>query len=438
MKFEKRFILQRLFFIGFWLATCTGFVSDLVWHHGESSILRTASLLAVDVILLFLALCTLRKAFDIILISSFVIISFFSTCILNDSGILSWINGMRYFYGMLFLVPILRYFYGNERRHELFVKSLDKQLFIFLCLQVPAVLYQLFMHGAGDRVGGTMGDGFSGIISVSVYLTSFYLLRKRLDHNNMLRSLYKNWIYIFLLFPTFLNETKVSFILLIVYFILLSPLDRKYFVRMTFLLPLIALLVGAGSYFYLSTETGDNRLELSTEFFQNYLDADLDDLEGAMEYAEKNHSEMFDVPRVAKFAIIPLVFNAHPGHTLLGFGTNIYAHGAHMEASTFYKEYDWLLNGTSPWLFSIIMQLGLAGIIWTTIFFVSLFYRKPPAHKSRNLNSQLFLLAIIVLMLFYSDHWGYANFCYIAFTFHFCSWEKREDSRLQEGDLPSS
>ena len=88
MKFEKRFILQRLFFIGFWLATCTGFVSDLVWHHGESSILRTASLLAVDVILLFLALCTLRKAFDIILISSFVIISFFSTCILNDSGIM--------------------------------------------------------------------------------------------------------------------------------------------------------------------------------------------------------------------------------------------------------------------------------------------------------------------------------------------------------------
>ncbi|MBR5118972.1 MAG: hypothetical protein IK100_10060 [Muribaculaceae bacterium] len=428
MRFEKRFLMQRLFFIGFWLATCTGFVSDLFWQHGESSILYTVSLLTVDVILLFLAICTIRKAFDIILISSFLVISFSSTCILNHSGFFSWINGLRYFFGMLFLVPILRYFWTTEFRHDLFVKSLDKQLYIFLWLQVPAVLFQFFVHGAGDRVGGTMGDGFSGVISISIYLTSFYLLSKRIDRNNVLQSLYKNWIYIFLLFPTFLNETKISFILLVVYLILLMPLDRKYIIRMTFLVPVIALLLGVGSYFYMSTVTGSERLELSEEFFESYFDADLDDLEGAMEYAEKNYSEMFDVPRLAKFAIIPMVFTAHPGHHLLGFGTNIYAHGAHMEATEFYEEYDWLLNGTSPWLFSIYMQLGIIGTIWSLAFFLSLFFRKHPIYNKRNLNAQFFLFVVIFVMFFYSDHWGYANFCYMALIFHFLSWNKVEDT----------
>ncbi len=424
MKFEVRFILQRLFFIGFWLATCTGFVSDLIWQHGESSILRTISLLAVDAILLFLAVCTTRKTFDIILIASFVILSFASTCILNHSGIFSWINGSRYFFGMLFLIPILRYFFENETRHDLFVKSLDKQLYIFLCLQAPAVLFQFFLHGAGDRVGGTMGDGFSGVISISIYLISFYLLSKRIDRNNILQSLYKNWIFIFLLFPTFLNETKVSFILLTVYLLLLMPLDRKYIIRLTFLTPVIAMLIGAGSYFYMSTVSGAERLELSEEFFDTYFNADLDDLEGAIDYAEKNYSEMFDVPRIAKFAIIPMVFSAHPGHHLLGFGTNIYAHGSHMEATDFYEEYDWLLNGTSPWLFSIYMQLGIIGSIWSMVFFISLFARKHPIYNKRNLNAQFFLFVVIFIMFFYSDHWGYANFCYVVLIFHFLSWEK--------------
>ncbi len=430
MRFEKRFLLQRLFFIGFWLATCTGFVSDLFWQHGDSSILRSASLIVVDIILLFLALFTVRKAFDVFLISFFITISLISTCFLNHSGFFSWLNGLRYFFGMLFLVPILRFFYENETRHALFVKSLDRQLYIFLCLQAPAVLFQFLVHGAGDQVGGTMGDGFSGVISISIYLTSFYLLSKRIDQNNILQSLYKNWIYIFLLFPTFLNETKISFILLVVYFILLMPLDRKYIIRMTFMVPVIGLLVGVGSYFYMSTVSGSERLEISEEFFENYFDADLDDLEGAMEYAENNYSEMFDVPRLAKFAIIPMIFTVHPGHHLLGFGTNIYAHGAHMEASEFYQEYDWLLNGTSPWLFSIYMQLGIIGTIWSLAFFISLFYRKNPIYRRRNLNAQFFLFVVIFIMFFYSDHWGYANFCYIALIFNFLSWEKPSREEL--------
>ena len=142
MKFEKRFILQRLFFIGFWLATCTGFVSDLIFGPDTVSPLTTLSQLVVDLIMLFLALCTVRKPVDIILIGSLLIIAAISGFIVNNDSLVVWLNGLRYFFPVLFLPPILRNFWETEYRHDLFVKSLDKQLYIFLWLQVPAVLFQ--------------------------------------------------------------------------------------------------------------------------------------------------------------------------------------------------------------------------------------------------------------------------------------------------------
>ena len=158
MKFEKRFILQRLFFIGFWLSTCTGFVSDLMWGPLVAGTpLRTFSQLIVDLLLLFLALCTARKMVDLIAIVSLIVIAAISGFIVNNDSQVVWLNGLRYFYPILFLPPILRYFWETEYRHDLFIKSLDRQLYIFLWLQVPAVLFQFFLHGAGDYVGGTFG-----------------------------------------------------------------------------------------------------------------------------------------------------------------------------------------------------------------------------------------------------------------------------------------
>lgn len=426
MKFEVRFILQRLFFIGFWLATCTGFVSDLMWGSGEPSILRTMSLLAVDAIIVLLGVCTIRKMFDIIMIISFLIISYFSTCLINNGSLISWANGLRYFNAILFMVPILRYFWATEYRHDLFVKSLDKQLYIFLWLQVPAVLFQFFMHGAGDKVGGTMGDGFSGVLSFCIYYVSFYLLTKRIDRNNIMRSLYKNWTLIFLLFPTFLNETKISFALIIAYFILLLPIDRKYIIRITFLSPLIIILVGVGSFFYSSTvDESQGKLKLDPEFFEEYLDADLDQLEKGLEYLEKyENEEEFDIPRFTKLGLMPMVFSAHPGNNILGFGINIYSRGKYIEESDFNKEYDWLLRGTSPHIYSTYMQLGIIGSIWMMTFLISLFLIKPKKYPKRDLSSQLFFFIAIIILLLYSDLWINNNFCYIMLTFIMLSWKK--------------
>ena len=428
--FEVRFILQRLFFIGFWLATCTGFVSDLIFGPNTMGPLRTISQLIIDLILLFLAICTVRKTVDIVFIGSLLVIAAVSGFIVNNDTIVVWLNGLRYFFPVMFLPPILRYFWATEYRHDLFVKSLDKQLYIFLWLQVPTVLFQFFMYGAGDYVGGTMGGWFSGILSFSIYYVSFYLLNKRIDRNNILRSLYQNWTLIFLLFPTFLNETKISFALIIVYFILLLPIDRKYIIRMTFLAPVVIILVAVGSYFYSSTvNESQGKLRLDAEFFEEYLDADLDQLEGAMEYAEKYYEETFDIPRFAKFALLPIVFAAHPGHNTMGFGLSLFKHGAIVGAADFYNEYDWLINGTNPQLLAIILQLGIIGTIWYLLFFISLFYIKPPLYPKRNINMQAYFLMLVLILLLYADFWSYPNFCFVMFTFLFLSWKKDDEEK---------
>lgn len=439
MKFEVRFILQRLFFIGFWLATCTGFVSDLMFDPNAISPLTTISHLAVDAIILFLAMCTMRRKSDILFISTFIIISFISTCLLNQSSLISWLNGLRLFFGILFLVPILNYFWATEYRHDLFVKSLDKQLYIFLWLQVPVVLFQFFVHGAGDYVGGTMGNGFSGVLSFSIYFVSFYLIKKRIDRNNILQSLYKNWIYIFLLFPTFLNETKISFVLILLYFILLMPIDHKYLIRMTFFAPVIVILVGVGSFFYSSTvDDSQGKLKLDADFFEEYFDADLETIEKAADYAEKNESQSFDIPRVAKLGLMPMIFNENPGHHLLGFGIDIFISGNVVGENDFHREYDWILKGTNPYSFTIYLQLGTIGAIWTIALFVSFFFNRTKKFKQRDLNSQIFFFITIVILLLYSDLWINANFSYIMFTFLMLSWKINPAAAAQNPSVNSS
>lgn len=434
--FEKRFILQRLFFIGFWLATCTGFISDLIFGTNTMGPLRTVSQIIIDLILLVLAACTIRKSVDFLFIITFIIIAMISGFIVNNDNVIVWLNGIRSFFPVLLLPPILRYFWATEHRHDLFVKSLDKQLYIFLWLQVPAVLFQFFTHGAGDYVGGTMGNLFSGTLSFTIYFVSFYLLNKRINRNNILLSLYKNWTLIFLLFPTYLNETKISFGLIIVYFVLLMPIDRKYIIRMTFLAPFIILLVAVGGFFYSSTVSeSQGKLRLDAEFFEEYLDADLDQLEGAMEYAEKYYEETFDIPRFAKFALLPIVFAAHPGHNTMGFGLSLFKHGAIVGAADFYNEYDWLINGTNPQLLAIILQLGIIGTIWYLLFFISLFYIKPPLYPKRNINMQAFFVIGFIIILFYTDSWSYANFCYPMFLFMFLSWNKDTSKSVENPAL---
>ena len=185
------------------------------------------------------------------------------------------------------------------------------------------------------------------------------------------------------------------------------------------------MLMGYGSYFYMSTVTGTERLELSQEFFENYFDADLDDLEGAIDYAEKNYSEMFDIPRLAKFAIVPMVFNAHPGHHDDGIWHQHLCSWRTWRHTTFYEEYDWLLNGTSPWLFQYHHAAGYTGY----------YLDHGVLYNPFSLESHLSIIGAILMhrcscsSVIYHNvvlfrPLGVCQLCYVILIFHFLSWEK--------------
>ena len=83
-------------------------------------------------------------------------------------------------------------------------------------MQLPVVVWQRFIKYAaiqgGDPMGGTLGHGTSGVLSLFLlivlsFLVAFYL-KKRIPF----------WFFIISLFivflPTTMNETKITFILL--------------------------------------------------------------------------------------------------------------------------------------------------------------------------------------------------------------------------------
>ena len=157
--------------------------------------------------------------------------------------------------------------FTHERSDE-FKASIIKQLNIWLWLQAFCVTEQFIRYGANDHGGGTMGEGASGMVSMMIYLVSFFLITRNWDSSDYFGSLRRNWKYIFLLYPSFLNETKVSFILLAAYFVLLLKYDRKLLLRMTYILPLSVLVfIGLGSlYLNLTRQEADE--VLSAEFLK--------------------------------------------------------------------------------------------------------------------------------------------------------------------------
>ena len=244
---ERYKLYYRLFLTIFWIETCFGFVAEELLPFIEP--LRNVLFLLCDVATLVLGLLTMRKRGDLAVFISFFVLAILSTVIVNGESWLTMLNGSRDFFGLILAIPIMRWFFLHERSAE-FKRSMIKQLKIWMWLQAFCVTEQFIRYGANDHGGGTMGFGASGMTSMMIYLVSFFLVTRNWDSDSYFNSLRKNWVYVFLLFPSFLNETKVSFILLALYFILLIKYDRKLIVRLAIILPVsVAAFIGLGNIY---------------------------------------------------------------------------------------------------------------------------------------------------------------------------------------------
>lgn len=419
---DKEKFMKYLLLGVFWLSTSFGFFAYEFLNHGE---ITTKVVMACEFVVMFFGLALMRKFTDFAILFSYLIISLVSTIVVNHIPWLVYINGSRDFFGFLFVVPLLRWYLAPGRRN-VFKPMIDRQLYYWLVLQAFCITWQFLRYGAGDACGGSMGYGASGYVSFLIYAVSFYLLIQEWDFDNYVSSFKNNWRLILLLYPTFLNETKVSFILFLAYFILLLKFDKRLLIRLAYIIPAGIAGVVLLAYTYVAT-TGQDADKFTPEYFAQYFygrDMDLDiNVDAALMLQDGDYdidpSEWWveDIPRVGKLVLIGPIITTTPGGSWLGAGVGQFKGEKGFEITEFAKENMWVLQGSKPWVFSMFVQMGFLGLIWGLAVLLRNIYIRIGVPGQRMLVSRIHLLLLLdfLLILLYNDLWRIMPFCLIVF-----------------------
>lgn len=430
---ERSVLIYRIVLVIFWMTVTIGFICD---EFTFLEPLRSPVLLFADSAVTVLGLFTLRKRCDILLAATFIVFSLVSTLWINHESIAVWLNGFRFYVGLIFLVPLFRYML-NSKYGEYYREQFDRQLLILLWVQMFCIMYQFVKYGAGDHGGGSFGNGSSGMISMTVYAVSFYLSMRHWDPSrSYISNFYNCSTYIFLLLPTFFNETKVSLILFPLYFLLLMPIDRQSIIRQLRLLPFV-LVLGYGAVYLYGRATGGNTTDLFTsDFYEHYLVGDhpLDEIEEIARNCRDgvyDRTSIFevDIPRLAKLAFLPATLSDADGGMIAGAGLGQYKGGTIMGKTRFARDNDWILEGSVPMIFFIIIETGILGAIW---FFTDMIYILGFRSRKRgcDINVRLMLAALFGISLLYADVFKYLCFCfpfiYIAMSVNVSPSESQE------------
>lgn len=404
-------IVCNTLFVVFWvLATYNFFVQELAGQ--EIPFIEQSVRIAAQGILAILGLWTLRKRLDIWVIVIFSALTLFSTLVVNHQSLMTWVDGVRLYVGFLFVVPIIRYLLSDEEMRAGFVARMDRTAYRFLWLQVPCIMWQSYIHANPDLAGGSLGWMMSGVVSNMIYLCSFYLMLRRWDKaKSYLTNLWENRILIFLLFPSFLNETKVSFVLMVMYFFFLVPMDRKYIHNLMWIAPLIAVFFGVALYLY-TNKAGRNEQVTDMAVTSTYLigdEAALNLVENVMEnnYEDEDNT---DFARGLKLAITPAIMNRNPPSWYVGYGIGQYKVGDAAKKVEFAKQYDWLLQGTMLQGHVIWLETGLIGVALYFIYWMAQL-RMFKRHVPRNRQLQWFLGLNILIFTFYNAPMLVLPFC---------------------------
>lgn len=425
MQINKTRLYITVFFICFWIWATFGFISEEIMPFLAP--LRSVIFLLLDVVILTLSFLTLQDKWSKVFVFLYICYALFTTCVLAKLGVLNFVNGSRDYISLL-MFPIILSFFKSEYSNE-FKKRFDKTLYIFLIIQFCCIFFQFLKYGANDHGGGSMGNGYSGIASILICIISFYLIQKKWDYNNYFVSLISNKSLIILLLPIFFNETKVSFILVLLYIILLVKFDKnvisKFIIGFPVLLGLFMVLLNV----YMSATGNDDDITSMEYYTESYIDtSDPDELILIIEALEDGvfeEGETFvDIPRFTKLAFFPDLMESSGNNVLFGAGLSHIKGGTLVEETKFAKEYKWYLRGTQIFSFYTLVQLGYIGLIGCILYFCYCFGigKKIP---NRLINLQIFLFVATVIIFFYNDSFRFALFGMVFFYILIRSYEMK-------------
>lgn len=401
---EKYKLYSGLLFGSIWALLCVGFIATEI--PPLEKLIAIVNLLT-DAIFIILGLWATRSRRDI-----FITVSFFAIVLiskyLNHQSVISMLNGCRSYIGLLMCAPIIRYLLRSKYAED-FTRRMDTLCWTFLYLQAFCITWQFIRYGANDAGGGSFGYGGTGTVSTLIYIISFYLLSKRWDFGKSWFTNFKeNKANFILLYPTFLNETKISFIFLLIYVLLLYPIDRKYIIRVFAIFPLALVLLSGVFYLYLYAADQKADTVLNKEFLDIYLFGGEDPVE-LIELAQVYEEERFaeenlwtvDLPRFTKIFTVPEVLRKAGGGMTFGIGAGQIKGGTFISESRFSMKYGWLMGGTKPTLFLLLLDLGIAGVIWTVINLITILFTPNKAVFAKQI--RLYLFAIWSLIMVYDQ-----------------------------------
>lgn len=414
---DKYVLYRRTLFTIFWVWATFGFLQEELFPFLAS--IRSALFFGLDALLLLLIILLVRDRKTMFFACGFLLLAVVSTFFVQKLSVVNLINGCRDFLPLLSL-PLyaeMQRRYGND-----FIGRFDKQLFRFLVLQAPCIVWQFLNYGANDAGGGSLGWGYSGIISTSIYIISFYLIQKRWTYTNYFKDLWENKLLVFLLFPTFLNETKVSFVFCLCYFFLLIKINAKFILKMIVATPLALIVLFFVYNIYLSA-TGNNDDITSVDYYTDTYLA-VDDPEQLMMIGEMLQGGEFedddwvvDLPRFTKIMFYPALMESSNNSQWVGAGVSHFKGGTSLKVTRFADEYQWALTGTVPYLYFLLVQLGYIGAIGFIIYILIYGFSIGLKLHNRMLNIQVLLFVVVSIVLCYNDAFrvGVFNliFCYI-------------------------
>jgi len=342
-----------------------------------------------DLMMITLAVVSIfphRSFYGVRLLGAFLVSAFITVVVNVDAlGLVAQLSALRQPL-FLFSALIVAYDIFQSPHRERFLRWFTAFLVVFALAQIPTSVLQFIQFGPGDEVGGTYGlRGGSGYVTQVLFLIVFFLLTRYGSlHEGMRFSLTKLLVFSVLLVPCFLNETKISFVLLPA-FLLLMLETRRIYRLVPFLLFGGLLLYGLYSYY--DHAVGGARVLLDERFLERYLLYD--------------RRQNVDIPRFQKIFLMFQLFGKNIWSAIVGMGYGLFAGGHLIEATRLSRTLAYF-GGSRGLVLTLWMQGGVIalGIVISTIF---MFLRPLGSLTSTVRRFALYVAFSLVAMLFYNE-----------------------------------
>ena len=239
-----------------------------------------------------------------------------------------------------------------------YFKNVWTALKIIAAISVPvAVIQWIIYRDDGDRITGLLGYGGSGTLTLFVLIVFFTELGMRLQYNKPVLGYY--FLY---LIPTFINETKITFVLIPVMLMSTLIITKKLNSKKAILIIILCLLVVVIYAVIYERVYSKSIFEIfSYDYLSEYLFAT---------------NWIGDAGRLAKVLFAYNIIKN--GNFFLGYGLGSSYIGATSGkvgyiARNFYNES--MFGGTRPQLFLSLLDMGVLGTALLLIIIIFFFIK---------------------------------------------------------------